>query len=91
MCRTPSPEVRLTRLVHLIFGLHQIATGREMSHEDAHRYFSDPRALAETLRTSGALRDPEKSQQIEELLTRCRDESQHCAKRNQGEEPGDEF
>lgn len=67
----------LTRLVRLIFGVHQIATGREISHEDARKYFNDPHALTEVLRASGALNDPQKSQRIDELMARYRSDAPH--------------
>ena len=48
--------------------LHRIATGEELRIEQAGKYFSNPRALVEVVRSSGALRDPWRAAAIERLL-----------------------
>lgn len=50
--------------------LHQIATGREITIEEAIDYFHDPARLREVLERSGSVRDPRKRLQIATLLDR---------------------
>ncbi len=55
-------------LADLIARVHQIVTGSEISLEQAGRYFHDPAEFTRTIRASGALRDPMKAVQLQELL-----------------------
>jgi len=48
--------------------LHRIATGEELTMEQAGNYFFSPKRLVEVVRSSGALKDPQKAAAIERWL-----------------------
>jgi hypothetical protein len=56
-------------LPSLIAQAHRIATGHDVSLEQAGRYFHDPRELARTIRESGALRNQRKRTELTKLLS----------------------
>jgi len=55
-------------LAALVAKAHRIATGSEISLEQAARYFHDPAQFAATIRASGVLGDPRRSGQLRALL-----------------------
>jgi hypothetical protein len=55
-------------LAALVAEAHLIATGSEISLDQAARYFHDPAQFAATIRASGALGDPRRSGQLRSLL-----------------------
>ena len=65
------------RIWKVMSALHRIATGEEPTTEQAGEYFSDPKRLVEVVRSSGALKDPQKATAIDRLLNddhaSCRD------------------
>ncbi len=65
------------RIWEVMSALHRIATGEELTIEQAGEYFSNPKRLLEVVRSTGALEDPEKATAIDGLLNdvpaSCRD------------------
>lgn len=55
-------------LAALVAQAHRIATGSEISLEQAAIYFHDPAQFARTIQASGALVDPKRSGRLRELL-----------------------
>ena len=56
-------------LAALVTRAHRIATGSEISLEQAGRYFHDPAEFGRVIRASGALCDPQKSRKLRRLLS----------------------
>jgi len=56
------------RIWKVMSALHRIATGEELTMEQAGEYFSNPKGLFEVVRSTGALKDPEKATAIDGLL-----------------------
>ena len=56
------------RIWKVMSALHRIATGEELTMEQAGEYFSNPKRLVEVVRSSGALKDPQKAAAIDRLL-----------------------
>ena len=65
------------RIWEVMTALHRIATGEELTMEQAGEYFSNLKRLVEVVRSTGALKDPEKVTAIDRLLNEdhanCRD------------------
>jgi hypothetical protein len=55
------------RIWEVMSALHRIATGEELTTEQADQYFSNPKTLVEVVRSSGALQDPRKAAVIDRL------------------------
>ena len=64
-------------LAALVARAHRIATGSEISLEQAGRYFHDPAEFARTIRASGALVDPGRFRQLRALLAAAGKEKRH--------------
>jgi len=56
------------RIWGVMSALNRIATGEELTTEQAGEYFSSPKHLVEVLRSSWALKDPQKAAAIDRLL-----------------------
>ena len=54
--------------VQLMKRLHEIATGRAPSAEDAIFYFRDPKEFSRVIQSSGALDDPIRRKAMEKLI-----------------------
>ncbi len=63
----PAPEF-VPRLWQLLAGVHRIATGRELTLEEARVYFREPKQLAQAVAVTGALNDPQKRMELERIL-----------------------
>lgn len=55
-------------LARVVSKLHEMATGREVTTEEAIDYFHNPARLREVIERSGCVLDPRKRQQIAALL-----------------------
>jgi hypothetical protein len=55
------------RIWEVMSALNRIATGEELTTEQAGEYFSNPQSLVEVFRSSGALKDPQKAAAIDRL------------------------
>jgi len=60
----------LLRIWQVMREMHRIATGQEITQQQAREYFRNPKWLAEVVESSGAVNDPEKSATLRELLER---------------------
>lgn len=58
----------LLSLCEVMREMHRIATGQEITQQQAREYFRNPKRLAEVVESSGAVNDPEKSAALRELL-----------------------
>ncbi|MGA2877625.1 MAG: hypothetical protein ABSG13_01610 [Bryobacteraceae bacterium] len=58
----------LRQAVEGMKAVHRIATGMELSAEDAIRYFRDPNAFSRLVESSNALNDPIRRKAIERLI-----------------------
>lgn len=58
----------LRHAVEVMKNAHRIATGMELSAEEAIRYFRDPKAFSHVIELSGALNDPVRRKAIERLI-----------------------
>lgn len=65
-------EPRPCRLWNLFAQVHKLATGNELSIEDAANYFGDPKHLALLVEQSGILDDAPKRETLEMILSEHR-------------------
>lgn len=57
-----------TGLAGLFTEMHQLATGRALTKEEARAYFEDPSRLVRVVEHSGVLDDPQKRSRLEQLI-----------------------
>lgn len=62
----------LLSLSEVMREMHRIATGQEITEDEARAYFRNPKRLAEAVESSGALNNRQKCAAIERLLERGR-------------------
>lgn len=62
-------DTTVHRVWEAISGLYRIATGAEISPDQAVDYFRDPAALVDLVRSSGAMEEPAKARAVRRLVT----------------------
>jgi hypothetical protein len=55
-------------LASFVAEVHRLATGQPLTITEAREYFRNPRCLADTVKRSGLLSDPQRRQHLDQLL-----------------------